>query len=204
MTSEHRLGVMGGTFDPIHFGHLAIAEEARYRLNLEKVIFIPCGVPPHKKLYEISASQHRYEMTRLAISDNRHFDISSMEQERSGLSYSVDTITELRQEYPGTHFYFITGADAILEILTWKNPERLSEICTLVAVTRPGYDLAEFQQRIGEEIFNRVTFLKAPGVDVSSSEIRQRCGVGAPIRYLVPDKVCHYIHEHQLYGSGVK
>lgn len=202
MTGENRIGVMGGTFDPIHLGHLAIAEEARYRLGLERLLFVPCGVPPHKKPYEISAPQHRYTMIQRAIRDNPHFMISSIELEREGVSYTVDTVAALQQQFPAAHIYFITGADAILEILTWKDPERLAASCVLVAATRPGYDLEAFRQRVGEDLASHVHMLAAPGVDVSSSEIRRRCAEGAPIRYLVPKVVIEYIEHTGLYGCS--
>ncbi len=190
---------MGGTFDPIHYGHLATAEEARHRLALEKVVFIPCGQPPHKKDYPVSAAEHRFAMTRLALEANPVFEISRLEMERKGLSYTIDTIAELQRLHPRARLYFITGADAILEILTWKEPQRLALECELVAATRPGYDLAAFRQLAGEEIAPRVHLMEAPGVNISSSEIRRRVAEGAPIRYLLPESVREYIQAEGLY-----
>jgi nicotinate-nucleotide adenylyltransferase len=199
MAYDLRFGIMGGTFDPIHYGHLAAAEEAKHRFALQKVIFIPCGQPPHKKDYQVTNAEHRLEMTRLAIEDNPEFEISRLEIDRPGPSYAIDTIAELRQSYLDAEFYFITGADAILEILTWKQPQRLADMCELIAVSRPGYDLAVFKEKIGNEIAPRVHLLDVPGVSISSTEIRCRVSQGTPVRYLLPEKVRTYIEKESLY-----
>jgi len=187
-----RLGIMGGTFDPIHYGHLAAAEEAKHCFGLEKVLFLPCGRPPHKKDYQVTDPEHRFEMTRLAIEDNPEID-------RPGASYTIDTVSELKRQYPGAALYFITGADAILEILTWKEPQRLARICELIAASRPGYDLAKFQQEVGKDFAPRVHLLNVPGVNISSTEIRRRASEGTPIRYLLPEGVRAYIERARLY-----
>ncbi len=194
-----RLGIMGGTFDPIHYGHLVAAEEAQYRFGLEKVIFMPCGRPPHKKDYAVTKAEHRFEMTRLAIEGNSDFEVSRLEMDRPGPSYAIDTIMELRQLYLQADIHFITGADAILEILTWKEPECLRDMCKLVAVSRPGYDLATFEKRVGEDFASSVHFLNVPGVSISSTEIRRRAAQKAPIRYLLPEGVRSYIERESLY-----
>jgi len=199
MAGELRIGIMGGTFDPIHYGHLATAEEAKYRFQLDKVIFIPCGQPPHKKTYQVSGAEHRFKMTHLAIEDNPAFHISRLEIDRPGPSYSIDTVEELCRLYPDARLHFITGADAILEILTWREPRRLAEMCQLIAATRPGHDLTRFHQQVGEDIAPRVHLLAVPGVNISSTEIRQRTAEGAPIRYLLPESVRDYIQRVGLY-----
>jgi nicotinate-nucleotide adenylyltransferase len=199
MEAKRRLGIMGGTFDPVHYGHLAIAQEAKYRFDLEKVIFIPCGIPPHKKEYRVSSAEHRLKMTYLAIQDNPEFEISRLEVDRPGNTYSVETVTELQQVYPDARFFFIAGADAILELLSWKEPQRLINMCNLVAVTRPGYDIANLQQQIGEELAAKITVLAVPGIDISSTEIRARVAQAAPIRYLLPENVREYIEKEKLY-----
>jgi nicotinate-nucleotide adenylyltransferase len=199
MNEQIRLGIMGGTFDPIHYGHLAIAEEAKEQFNLKRVIFIPCGHPPHKKAYPVSNPEDRYEMTRLAIADNRHFEIARIEIDRTGLSYSIDTITELRRLYPGAEIYFITGADAVLEILSWKEPYRLVEQCRLIAVARPGYDMASFSEKVGSEFADKLLLLTGPAINISSTEIRRRVAAKTSIRYLLPEAVRAYIEEKGLY-----
>ena len=199
MGGELRLGIMGGTFDPIHYGHLAAAAEAQYRFQLKQVVFVPNGRPPHKKDYPVTAPHHRLEMTRLAIEDNPDFELSRTEVDRPGPSYAIDTVVELRHRYPQAELYFITGVDAVLEILTWREPQRLAALCELVAVNRPGYDLATLQQRVGEELASRVHLLIAPGVNVSSTEIRRRTAEGAPIHYLLPASVQAYIARAGLY-----
>ncbi len=137
---------MGGTFDPIHYGHLIAAEEARYRFQLARVVFVPCGQPPHKKPYAVTPAEHRYAMTLLATASNPHFIVSRIEIDRPGPSYSVDTVRLLRQQLPDAELFFITGADAVLEILTWKDSDELIGLCRFIAVTRPGYDLRQLER----------------------------------------------------------
>lgn len=199
MTGELRIGILGGIFDPIHYGHLTIAEEARYHFALREVVFVPCGNPPHKQEGIITEAKHRLAMTRLALTDNPAFRLSSMEIDRPGLSYAIDTIELLQQEYGAAKLYFIMGADAILELETWKEPQRLAAACQVVAATRPGYDLGGLERTLGKEIASGIALLEAPGVAISSREIRQRVRQGAPIRYLVPEAVGRYITDHRLY-----
>jgi nicotinate-nucleotide adenylyltransferase len=199
MAGKLRIGVLGGIFDPIHYGHLTIAEEARYRFALREVQFVPCGEPPHKQERVITQARHRLAMTRLALAGNPAFLLSTVEIDRPGLSYAIDTITLLQQEFVGTRLYFIVGADAILELMTWKEPQRLMEACQVVAVSRPGNSLGELESALGKEIASRLELMEAPGVAVSSREIRRRVAQGAPIRYLVPESVEQYISEQRLY-----
>lgn len=194
------IGIMGGTFDPVHYGHLIIAEEARIRFDLERVIFVPAGQPAHKKDYEVSAAEHRYAMALLATASNPHFDCSRIEIDRPGPSYAVDTLAALRELYgPDTRLHFITGADAILEILTWHEPERLRSMCKFIAATRPGYDLDMLRTRLPAEFLDQIEYLEAPGVHISSTEIRFRVRRGLPISYLVPEPVEEYLKKHALY-----
>jgi nicotinate-nucleotide adenylyltransferase len=199
MAGELRIGVLGGIFDPIHYGHLAIGEEARYRGSLREVLFVPCGRPPHKSEVALTAAEHRWEMTRLAIEDNPAFRLSSVELDRPGISYAIDTIELLQREFEGARLYFIVGADAILELLSWKEPGRLVAACELVVAARPGYDLTGLERTLGREITSHLTLLSSPGVAVSSREIRQRVAEGAPLRYLVPPPVAKYIGDLGLY-----
>lgn len=197
-----RIGLMGGTFDPVHYGHLVAAEDARYELNLAKVIFIPAGQPPHKAPEKVSAAAHRVAMVRLAIASNPNFELSTLEVERPGPSYTVDTVAAFRKLYPAAELYFITGADAVAEILSWRKPEELLELCWLVAVTRPGYILDNLRERLAGlagYLWRKIRVLPVPGVAVSSTEIRERVREGRPIRYLLPDEVAAYIKEKGLY-----
>ncbi|MCS7253334.1 MAG: nicotinate-nucleotide adenylyltransferase [Armatimonadota bacterium] len=197
-----RVGIMGGTFDPIHLAHLLAAEEARFRFNLDKVIFVPCGVPVHKKPYEVTHAEHRYVMVLLAIAGNPYFEVSRIEIERQGPSYAIDTVRAFKQLYgDGVTLYFITGADAVLEILTWKDADKLVELCRFIAVTRPGYDLSRLREKLGERYANAIDVLPIPGMDISSTGIRQRARNGEPIRYMVPEAVYDYIMRHRLYSD---
>lgn len=198
--SLKRIGIMGGTFDPIHLAHLFAAEEARFKFNLDKVIFVPCGVPAHKKPYEVTPAEHRYAMVLLATANNPYFEVSRIEIDREGPSYAIDTVMAFRQIYgEDACIYFITGADAVLEILTWKETDKLIRLCKFIAVTRPGYDLSRISEVLGEEYASAIEILQIPGMDISSTAIRQRVRNGEPIRYLVPEMVYHYIMQHKLY-----
>ncbi len=191
---------MGGTFDPIHYGHLLAAEEARFRFALSRVIFVPCGIPPHKKPYEVSPPEHRYAMTVLATASNPYFTVSRIEIDRPGPSYAVDTVRAFRQEWgEGTELFFITGLDAVLEILTWKSHDQLIRLCQFIAVTRPGYDAKKLREALPPHYLERIHLLAIPGVDISSTLIRERVRRGEPIRYLTSDAVCDYIAKHGLY-----
>jgi len=173
-----RLGLLGGTFDPIHMGHLLVAEVARHALALDRVLFVPAGDPPHKG-ESVTAAEHRYAMTLLATGGNEAFQVSRRELERAGPSYSLVTIGEMQAELPaGGELFFIVGADAILEIRTWYRWEDVLRACRFLAVSRPGFDL-------------------------SSTEIRERVRLCEPIRYLVPDEVEVYIRKHGLYRAAI-
>jgi len=198
-----RLGIMGGTFDPIHYGHLAAAEQARDQFRLDKILFLPNREPPHKKGYSVTPAERRYDMVLLATASHPQFEASRLELERPGPSYTVDTIDQLRQLCgEGPEFFFITGADAVLEILTWKHPHLLVDRCQLIAATRPGYSLGELERAAGAELARRVHILEVPGVDVSSTMLRDRVRRGLSIRYLTPPEVEAYIRKHGLYGAG--
>lgn len=200
MSNERRIGIMGGTFDPIHTGHLIIAEEARYRFGLEKVIFIPTGTPPHKPNQPTTDAEIRFEMTVLATRDNPAFETSRIEIDRPGFSYTVDTLAEFKSIFgENTRLYLITGADAILEILTWHKPEKLLGMCELIAAARPGYDLKDVAKRLPKEFLDSTIFLEVPGISISSTELRDRIARDMPIKYLVPRSVEEYIREKGLY-----
>ncbi len=197
-----RLGVLGGTFDPIHFGHLIIAEEARVQLRLPEVRFIPAGQPPHKGERRITPGRHRLEMVRRAVADNPAFTVSAQELDRPGPSYTVDTLAWLQEEQgPQCSLYFVVGGDALADLLAWREPDRLLRLATLVAVRRPGAQLADI--RVLEArlpgLRQRLILLDSPQLDVSGSDIRRRVCAGLPIRYQVPEPVRSYIEEEGLY-----
>ena len=194
-----RIGIMGGTFDPIHYGHLVIAEAARYTFSLDKVIFIPTGRPPHKRNSDYTEAAYRAEMASLAISSYPHFALSLIEVERSGFSYSVDTVAAIAKEYHhNADLYFITGADAVLEIDTWHKTEQLVELCRFVAATRPGFDLSRLEQ-LPAQWRAKIDVMEIPGLDISSTDIRLRVKEDKPIKYLLPEPVEQYIYQHHLY-----
>ncbi|MGB3905038.1 MAG: nicotinate-nucleotide adenylyltransferase [Anaerolineae bacterium] len=196
-----RIGVIGGTFDPIHYGHLAAAEEARVRMNLERVLFVVAGVPPHKLDEEVTPVEHRLAIVSLAIASNPHFEISRVDVDRPGPSYTVDTISILRKQWgQETEVYFIMGLDSLAELPTWHHPQRLIQLCRLLAVKRPGFetDMAELEASV-PGISSRVEIIDMPEVDISSSDLQQRVRDGLPIKYQVPEEVERYIMAHELY-----
>ncbi|MDY6793686.1 MAG: nicotinate-nucleotide adenylyltransferase [Actinomycetota bacterium] len=201
-----RIGVMGGTFDPIHHGHMVTAEEAWKQFGLDQVLFVPSGHPPHKEERKSLDAEQRYLMAVIATATNPHFIVSRMEIERPGPSYTIDTVEQLHHKYGrNTDVFFITGADAILEILTWKEPERILEECTFIAATRPGYDLARLEDSLPEAEKTRhasdpkVLVMEIPALAISSTDIRRRVSEGRPIRYLVPEGVAEFIEKNGLY-----
>lgn len=196
-----RIGVLGGTFDPIHIAHLAAAEDVRVRFDLERVVFVPAGLPPHKLHLPVISTEHRLNMVRLAIADNPHFVLSRVDVDRFGPSYTVDTIELLRDEYgPMAELYFIMGSDSLAELLTWHKPERLIRLCRIVALIRPGYrvDLKELNRLLPGAIA-RVQLLEMPLLQISSTDLQRRVRMGLPIKYLVPPAVEAYIRQHKLY-----
>ncbi|NCC15553.1 MAG: nicotinate-nucleotide adenylyltransferase [Clostridia bacterium] len=202
------IAIMGGTFDPIHNGHLVTAEAVRHRFNVDKVIFIPTGRPVHKVKQQVTHNEHRYLMTVLATMRNENFEVSRIEIDRPGATYTIDTIEALKKLCrPDVRLYFITGADAIHQIMHWKEPERLLSLCDFVAVTRPGYDrdrLFGDIREIREKFTSRIHFMEVPALAISSSDIRDRAKRGVPIKYLLPQAVEDYIHKFCLYQDEEK
>lgn len=187
---------MGGVFDPIHCGHLFTAEEARVEFKLDKVIFVPCRHPTHKRENNISDPEDRYLMTVLATSNNHFFEVSKVEFDRPGPSYSIDTVTELLKKYNHrVKIFFITGADAFLEVDSWYKSEELIKLCQFVAATRPGYDLNKLDKK-----FKRIIrIMEIPALSISSTDIRRRVKEGRNIKYLVTREVEKYIYKKELY-----
>jgi nicotinate-nucleotide adenylyltransferase len=199
------IGVLGGTFDPIHIGHLIIAEEARVRLGLSKVLFVPAGQPWLKQDRDVTAAVHRVEMVRRAIADNPYFKLSTLEVERPGASYTVDTLTTLGEQLgSGTNLFFILGRDTLAELPLWKEPEKVVQLCRLVVPPRLGSrDLKHLEKAI-PGLLDKVIQLDMPVIGISSSEIRQRIAQGLSIRYLVPPEVEKYITEHEIYLTSAR
>ena len=198
----YRLGIMGGTFDPIHNGHLVAAEQAYGDLALDVVVFMPAGSPAFKQDQQVTAGEDRYAMTLLATADNPHFVASRFEVDREGITYTADTLQRLSHIYPpNVELYFITGADAIAEIVSWRDSGVIAHLAHVVGATRPGYDLARGQRAIADSGLGfNVTYLEVPALAISSSYLRERVAHGQSLRYLTPDQVTGYIHKHRLYG----
>jgi nicotinate-nucleotide adenylyltransferase len=187
-----RLGVMGGTFDPIHNGHLVAASEVAAALNLDQVVFVPTGAPENKP--EVTGGEHRYLMTVIATAANPRFLVSRVDIDRDKPTYTVDTLTDLKNSYPDAELFFITGSDAIAQILAWKEVQRLWDLAQFVAVSRPGHAL-----QIPDVPAGTVTVVEVPALSISSTDCRNRVSNGEPIWYLVPDGVVQYIGKHGLY-----
>ncbi|MFL0579269.1 nicotinate-nucleotide adenylyltransferase [Dietzia sp. 179-F 9C3 NHS] len=194
---RRRIGVMGGTFDPIHHGHLVAASEVAHRFGLDDVVFVPTGEPWQKRGRTVSSGEDRYLMTVIATASNPRFSVSRVDIDRQGPTYTVDTLRDLQRQNPGADLYFITGADALEKILTWRGWEDLFELATFVGVSRPGFELSDTHlEQIDDE---RVHLLEIPALAISSTECRRRAGADAPVWYLVPDGVVQYIAKRNLY-----
>lgn len=198
-----RIGVMGGSFDPIHLGHLSAASEVAHRFDLDKVIFVPTGTSYHKASPSMSSPEIRWEMVVAATADDPRFEVSRVDIDRPGPTFTIDTLSDLQESHSREHrhepadWFFITGADALGQILTWRDPDQILQRVHLIGVTRPGHRLADPGLPTGA-----VTLVEIPALAISSTDIRDRVRRGAPIRYLVPDAVERLIAEHHLYSSG--
>lgn len=190
---------MGGTFDPIHHGHLVAASEVKSLFDLDEVIFVPTGQPPHKSDRLVSEAEHRYLMTVIATASNPDFLVSRVDIDREGPTYTVDTLRDLRALHPGAEFYFITGADALGEIVSWRDNEQLFDLAHFVGCTRPGYQINE--AALAGLPPDRVSVVEIPALAISSTDCRARTAAGAPIWYLVPDSIARYVTKHNLYRS---
>jgi nicotinate-nucleotide adenylyltransferase len=190
----HRVGIMGGTFDPIHHGHLVAASEVATLFDLHEVIFVPTGEPWQKSQRRVSPAEHRYLMTVIATASNPHFWVSRVDIDRGGPTYTIDTIRDIGEQRPGADLFFITGADALAQILSWKDAEEALKLARFVGVTRPGYDLSDDHLPI-----DTVTLVDVPAMAISSSDCRERVSTRRPVWYLVPDGVVQYINKHGLY-----
>jgi nicotinate-nucleotide adenylyltransferase len=192
-----RLGVMGGTFDPIHLGHLVAASEVAHLFALDEVVFVPTGEPWQKAERAVTDPETRFLMTAIATADDPRFTVSRVDIERAGPTYTVDTLRDLAAQHPGAELFFITGADALASIMTWRDPDDVLALAHLVAVTRPGHDLDAAHLPPGA-----ATVVEIPALAISSTDCRERVAAGAPITYLVPAGVERFIVETGLYRAG--
>jgi nicotinate-nucleotide adenylyltransferase len=192
-----RLGVMGGTFDPIHHGHLVAASEVASKFGLDEVVFVPTGEPWQKSSRRVSLAEHRYLMTVIATASNPRFTVSRVDIERPGPTYTIDTLRDLRAERPEADLYFITGADAMAQIVSWKDVDELWSLAHFVGVTRPGHELPDLARA-------EVSLLEVPAMSISSTDCRARVAAHEPVWYLVPDGVVQYIAKYGLYQNGTK
>ncbi|WP_372454070.1 nicotinate-nucleotide adenylyltransferase [Occultella gossypii] len=189
-----RVGIMGGTFDPIHHGHLVAASEVADEFGLDEVVFVPTGAQPFKLDRDVSVAEHRYLMAVVATASNPRFTVSRVDIDRPGVTYTIDTLRDLHAAYPGAELFFITGADALSQIMQWKDVAELLKLAHFVGVTRPGHDLTAEELPPGE-----YSLLEIPAMAISSTDCRQRVIADKPVWYLVPDGVVQYIGKHRLY-----
>ncbi|HEY7597420.1 MAG TPA: nicotinate-nucleotide adenylyltransferase [Actinophytocola sp.] len=194
--SSRRVGIMGGTFDPVHHGHLVAASEVQARFDLDEVIFVPTGQPWQKSHREVSAAEDRYLMTVIATASNPRFSVSRVDIDRGGTTYTIDTLRDLRAAHPDSDLYFITGADALEQILSWRQAAELFALAHFVGVTRPGYRLGDDHLPSGS-----VSLVDVPAMAISSTDCRARVAAGQPVWYLVPDGVVQYISKRDLYSA---
>ncbi|HBF36904.1 MAG TPA: nicotinic acid mononucleotide adenylyltransferase [Firmicutes bacterium] len=200
-------GILGGTFDPIHVGHLFLAEKSREAFNLSKVIFVPASIPPHKIGEVTLPVNERLKMVEMAIQNHSQFQVSKVEIERVGPSYSIDTIRELKSQCPGEDCFFILGFDSLLGLNTWKNYRQILDETQLIAALRPGFPILQYDQDWPDFLKSyrqRIHILKAPLIDISATWLRNELKLGRSIRYLVPDVVSEYIDQRQLYRNQLK
>jgi nicotinate-nucleotide adenylyltransferase len=204
--SNDKLGIFGGSFDPIHFGHLLLAETCREQCRLDRVLFVPAAVPPHKRSQPLTLARDRIEMVRLAIGGHEQLSVSTIEIDRGGVSYTVDTLTALAEQHPGSSLFFLMGADSLNELPTWREPQRLCELAVPLVVRRassPEPDFSSISHLVTASRLDEIREHQAemPIIELSSTEIRQRVAVGRSIRYRTPRAVEKYIETHGLYRS---
>ncbi len=185
---------MGGTFDPIHHGHLVAASEVQARLGLDEVVFVPTGQPWQKAGRDVTPAEHRYLMTVIATASNPRFTVSRVDIDRPGPTYTLDTLTDLHRQRPDTEMFFITGADALAQILSWRGVDQMWPLANFIGVTRPGHELSD--KGLPRD---RVKLMEVPAMAISSTDVRRRVAEGQPVWYLVPDGVVQYIGKYQLY-----
>ncbi len=198
MGLSERVGILGGSFNPVHLGHLVIAEQARQQANLDRVLWLPNGQPPHKQLAPGASNADRWQMVNLAIANHAQFVATNLEIARPGYSYAADTLTHLRQTQPDTHWHWIIGADALKDLPQWHRAAELGELCDWIVAPRLG-DLSHIVQSVSQKLALKSQTLEMPVLDLSSTLIREFVAQGRSLRYLVPDAITTYIQTHQLY-----
>lgn len=197
-----KVGILGGTFNPIHIGHLILADSARETFDLDEILFMPSGVPYMKDQNTVLAVSERVAMTSLAIEENHCFALSTIEADKADNSYTYETLQELHRRHPQVQYYFIIGADSLFHIETWRQPEEIFQLCTIIAAVREGFDREDCKQK-AEELMERyhaeIRLLPSRMIDISSTDIRERIDSGKSVRYMLPDKVIEYIRKKNLY-----
>lgn len=205
MNQTHkRIGIMGGTFNPVHIGHLLIAEQSYHQYQLSEVIFMPAGHPPHKQDQQIISNEDRMAMLKLATEDVPYFKVSDYELKKQGLSYTYETLSHLTADAPDNEYFFIMGADSVRDLDTWRHPEKILKLCHVLAAVREDTDMEKLHQaaqKLREKYHARISLLGAPELDISSSELRNRVASGQSIRFMIPENVRNYIYEHHLYDK---
>lgn len=201
-----KVGIMGGTFNPIHFGHLFLAENAYEQVGLDEILFMPTKNPPHKQKTDIISDEHRINMVSLAIEDNSHFSLSTIELEREGTTYTADTLAQLKHENPDNDYYFIVGADSFFDMPEWKTPKTIFDLSTILVAGRDHVKVEKLEKQL--EYFKsnynaRIVILDMPTIQFSSVKIRERILYNKSIRYYVPDKVTTYIRDNHLYIADI-
>ncbi len=201
MAKRRRIGILGGTFNPIHLGHLLLAEQTRGVLGLEKVIFVPANLPPHKSQAPLAPAQQRYKMVALAVESHPGFEVSDLEIKRSGVSYSVETVAAFQSLFRLRNLYFIVGSDFLRELSGWKDLDKIAKICKFIVAQRPGYPLPGIPpaKTISKRLSQKLREIHINALDISSTDIRRRIKTGQTIRYLVPESVRKYISSKGLY-----
>ncbi|MBH1940972.1 nicotinate-nucleotide adenylyltransferase [Mobilitalea sibirica] len=197
-----KVGIMGGTFNPVHNGHLILAENAYEQIGLDNVIFMPTKNPPHKNITELVSEEHRYNMVRLAVMENPHFTLSDMELSRKGVTYTADTLSILKDKNPDDSYYFIVGADSFFMLQTWKDPQTIFNLSTIIVAGRDRINQDDMEQQLNflvKTYHANVEFLDMPNIDISSAMIRERIANNQSVKYYVPDSVWAYIIKHYLY-----
>ena len=195
-----RRGVLGGTFDPVHLGHLVLAERAREQLELDEVLWLPAGDPWRKANLQVTAAEHRVEMVRRAIEGRGEFELSTLEIEREGPTYSIETLAALKERYPGDELFFLLGQDALEDVPNWRDPERLIGLATLAVAARGEERRSPAAlDRLVPGLSGRVTWIEMPHLEISGTELRRRAAAGQSLRYVTPDAVAVYIHDQRLY-----
>jgi nicotinate-nucleotide adenylyltransferase len=197
-----KIGIMGGTFNPIHYGHLFLAENAYEQIGLDQVLFMPSKNPPHKAKPVAVSDQQRTDMIRLAIRDNPHFILSTMELHRDGITYTADTLTLLKKEKPDNHYYFIVGADSLFMMQDWYQPQTIFQLCTVVAASRDKIEKEQLEKQalyLKKQFQADILLLDMPTIQISSANIREKTAMGKSVRYYLPEKVVNYITDNRLY-----